>query len=130
MGALNRADERVAPRADARWLVTTGGGQLLRWSLSVLLASSLLDAVTTRLLLTQPGHREMNPLARSLIDTFGLSGAVVVRVFFGVAYFLVLRWILCTQTNRALRVATGVVAVGAAAWWWMVVVNNAVLIGR
>jgi len=35
----------------------------------------------------QPGHREMNPLARSLIDTFGLSGAVVVRVLFGVAYF-------------------------------------------
>jgi hypothetical protein len=130
MGAVTRADEHVAPQAGARWLVTTGGGQVLRWSLSVLLAASLLDAVTTRLLLVQPGHREMNPLARSLIDTFGLSGAVVVRVLFGVAYFLVLRWILCTQTNRVLRIATGAVAVGAAAWWWMVVVNNAVLIGR
>jgi hypothetical protein len=53
-----------------------------------------------------------------------------VRVLIGVVYFVFLKWILDTQTHRAIRFAAIVVAVETALWWWVVVVNNVVVISR
>jgi hypothetical protein len=104
--------------------------KLTWWSLRILLVAAVLDAVTTYISLQHADARESNPLGRELISGLGLGGAMVVRVLIGVVYFVFLRWILDTQTHRAIRFAAIVVAVETALWWWVVVVNNLVVISR
>jgi hypothetical protein len=100
------------------------------WSLRILLVAACLDALTTYISLQNADARESNPLGRELISGLGLGGAMVVRVLIGVVYFIFLKWILDTQTHRAIRFAAIVVAVETALWWWVVVVNNVVVISR
>ena len=105
-------------------------GKLSWWALRILLVAAVLDALTTYVSLQSPDARETNPLGRSLISELGLGGAMVVRVLIGVVYFVFLKWILDTQSHRAVRLAACIVAVETAAWWWIVVVNNLVVISR
>ena len=105
-------------------------GKLSWWALRILLVAAVLDALTTYVSLQSPDARESNPLGRSLISELGLGGAMVVRVLIGVVYFVFLKWILDTQSHRAVRYAACIVAVETAAWWWIVVVNNLVVISR
>ncbi|HZP31605.1 MAG TPA: DUF5658 family protein [Acidimicrobiia bacterium] len=117
-------------RADAARTYDAMVAKLSWWSLRILLIAAVLDALTTYVSLQSAHARESNPLGRSLIAELGLGGAMVVRVLIGVVYFVFLKWILDTQTHRAVRFAACVVALETAAWWWIVVVNNVVVISR
>lgn len=89
-----------------------------------LVAVSALDAWTTYVVLRAGQGRELNPVARAAIDTFGLAGPCAIRVVIGVAMAAFLLRLTVLADDRLQRVIVWTFCLSVAAWWTWIVVSN------
>lgn len=90
----------------------------------VLVAVSILDAVTTWLILRAHQGRELNPIAAHAIEAVGPGAPAVARVVLGIVFTAVALRLTVVADGRVQQAAAWSLPVAALAWWATVAFGN------